>query len=241
MPKPFRIQTTTLDSVPSHEQFVVDCTVFFCQITSIHSIILLIVKVVWLFFGGRKKSSQHLEEKASQWEAAIALLQEMIGRQGEAKQKIAPNIFSFNAAISACEKAAKWPFSLCLLEKMLEIRLQMDVISLNAAISSCEKAGEWQQALVLFYGMLNWKLQRDLISYSAVISCCEKAGQWQQALHLLRCYKLERFLSLQRTAVVLKELTRCFFFFGGVISWFYGRCLCHNQIWKWGWTVSWIC
>ena len=145
---------------------------------------------------------QNLEEKASQWQAAIILLQGMIhGRQGETEQKIAPNVFSFNAAISACEKAAKWPFSLCLLEKMVEIRLQMDVISLNAAISSCEKAGEWQQALVLFHGMLNWKLHRDLISYSAVISCCEKAGQWQQALHLLRCYKLESFRSLQTTAV----------------------------------------
>ena len=209
MPKPFRIQTTTLDSVPSHEQFVVDCTVFFLpnHIDSLNHLVDCEGGVTMFF-------CQNLEEKASQWEAAIALLQEMIGRQGEAKQKIAPNIFSFNAAISACEKAAKWPFSLCLLEKMLEIRLQMDVISLNAAISSCEKAGEWQQALVLFYGMLNWKLQRDLISYSAVISCCEKAGQWQQALHLLRCYKLERFLSLQRTAVVLKELTRCFFLGG---------------------------
>ena len=188
-------------------------------------------------------NKQNLEEKASQWQAAIILLQEMIyGRQGEIKQKVAPNVFSFNAAISACEKAAKWPFSLCLLEQMVEIRLQMDVISLNAAISSCEKAGEWQQALVLFHGMLNWKLHRDLISYSAVISCCEKAGQWQQALHLLRCYKLEPFRSLQTTAVDWKSWHDFFCGGGGKAVGSWQMFIITSDItWNWGsdgWLTS---
>eukprot|EP00438_Fugacium_kawagutii_P019455 Skav230458 [mRNA] locus=scaffold186:48969:49418:+ [translate_table: standard] len=103
---------------------------------------------------------------------------------------LGPNIFSFNAAISACEKAAKWQTALGLLENLAELRLTADVITVNAALSSCEKApGEWQQALWLFHVMTSWQLQADQISYSSAISCCEKAGQWQQALNLLAGYK----------------------------------------------------
>ena len=44
------------------------------------------------------------QEKAAAWQQALTALWEM-GRHG---RRVLPNVVTFNAAISACEKAAKW-------------------------------------------------------------------------------------------------------------------------------------
>ena len=124
--------------------------------------------------------------KSKLWKQALALLFESMP-----KAQIQPNVISYNAAISACEKGGRWQEALTLFEAMTKAQIQPTVISYNAAVSACEKGGRWQEALTLFDAMPKAKVQPDVISYSAAISACEKGGQWQQALSLTPCPKLK--------------------------------------------------
>ena len=97
-----------------------------------------------------------------------------------------PDVISYSAAISACEKAGRCDAALSLFQTMREDDVRPDVISYSAAISACEKAGRCDEALSLFQTMREDDVRPDVISYSAAISACEKAGQWEKALSLLR-------------------------------------------------------
>ena len=50
--------------------------------------------------------------------------------------QIQPNVISYNAAVSACEKGGCWQEALTLFEAMPEAQIQQDVISYSAAISA---------------------------------------------------------------------------------------------------------
>ena len=67
------------------------------------------------------------------------------------KARIVPSDVSFNAGISACEKAGEWQVALLLFFHMATARITPDVISYSAAISACEKGCEWQMALCLAF------------------------------------------------------------------------------------------
>ena len=69
-----------------------------------------------------------------QWEQALSLLQEM------GRSQLQPDVVSYSAAISACEKGQQWEQALGLLQEMWRSQLQPDLISYNSAISGCEKA-----------------------------------------------------------------------------------------------------
>ena len=59
------------------------------------------------------------------------------------------NSVSYNAAISACQKAAQWQRVLGLLEAMLAEDIDPDLVGCSAAISACEQVGRWHQVLML--------------------------------------------------------------------------------------------
>ena len=61
------------------------------------------------------------------------MLQEMV------HQLLTPNVVSWSAAISACEKGKQWEGALGLLQEMVHQLLTPNVVSWSAAISSCEK------------------------------------------------------------------------------------------------------
>ena len=115
----------------------------------------------------------------------MALLREMPSKWLE------PNVISYSAAISSCEKSQLWEMALALLREMPSKELEPDVISYSAAISSCEKSALWEKALALLREMPSQWLEPDVVSYSAAISSCEKSGacnkhyQWKDALILL--------------------------------------------------------
>ncbi|CAJ1420612.1 unnamed protein product [Effrenium voratum] len=150
--------------------------------------------------------------KAHAWQAALALMQEMMakelqadevcyntliaacGRGGqwllalealqELMQKMHPSNASFSSAISACEKAFRWEQALVLLEA--QPRPQLSAV--NAAISACEKCSRWQEALLLFEGMPRRQLSPDRISFNAVL----RALPWRLSLSLLAQMPLSR-------------------------------------------------
>jgi pentatricopeptide repeat protein len=97
---------------------------------------------------------------------------------------VAPNVISFSAAISACEKGGQWQRALALLDEMRAKGVAPDVISFSAAISACEKGGQWQRALALLEEMRAKGVAPDVIAFSAAISACAHANQPERAMRL---------------------------------------------------------
>ncbi|MFC0693965.1 hypothetical protein ACFFG5_17815, partial [Paraburkholderia humisilvae] len=96
-----------------------------------------------------------------------------------------PDIITYNAAISACEKAARADDALRLFAHLQQHGLVRgvfpDTITYNAAISACEKAARADDALRLFAHLQQHGPARgvfpDIITYNATISACEKANR----------------------------------------------------------------
>ena len=63
---------------------------------------------------------------------------------------VEPDVITWNAAISACEKGGQWERAMELFQKMQERRVVPNVITWSAAISACEKSGAVQEAIELF-------------------------------------------------------------------------------------------
>ena len=63
-------------------------------------------------------------------------------------QELAPNVISYNAAISACEKGQRWEKALQLVREGVWQGLAPNVISYSAAISACEKGQQRSLKLV---------------------------------------------------------------------------------------------
>ena len=62
---------------------------------------------------------------------------------------ISAQVISYNAAISACEKAGRHDVVFQLLEQMRGRAVHPDLISYNAAISACAKSGKLDLAMQL--------------------------------------------------------------------------------------------
>ena len=84
---------------------------------------------------------------------AKALLRKMEGRG------LSPNVITYNAAISACEKGEQWEYALALLRRMEARRLRPDAISYCATISACGRGGQWERVLSLLDQMEEGGLQ----------------------------------------------------------------------------------
>ena len=55
---------------------------------------------------------------------------------------VTPNVITYNATISACEKDGLWQQALELLREMPERGVTPDVITYSATMSACEKASQ---------------------------------------------------------------------------------------------------
>merc|ERR1712118_2753 len=97
------------------------------------------------------------------------------------KNRLPPDVTSYNAAISSCEKIRFWELGLHFLEEC-EFYARPDTISYSAAISNCEKGGQWQRAHALLKTMCEVKVRPDIACYSAAISSCENGGRCLDAL-----------------------------------------------------------
>ena len=90
---------------------------------------------------------------AGEWQRGLELLWEMGGYGEFAGLK--PNVFTYNAGISACEKqeVGRWEVAVRLLREMEERDIKPDACSYNSCIVSCGKAGRWELSLQLLREM----------------------------------------------------------------------------------------
>ena len=81
------------------------------------------------------------------WHNACELLAEM------PKTKVQPNVYSFSAAITTCEKAGQWQHALGICQDMNHLHVVPNIITLNAVISSHGKGACWQPPLSFFQNL----------------------------------------------------------------------------------------
>ena len=96
--------------------------------------------------------------------------------------RLAPNLITYNAAISSLEKSLRWPLAVHTFA-LLTALASPDIVSYNSVISFCEKCCQWEMALDLF-SSITLNLRPNVISYTSTMSSCIKGFQWQVGLAL---------------------------------------------------------
>ena len=89
---------------------------------------------------------------AGHWRLSLGALQSV------AKALLERVDVTFNAAITAFERAGRWSMASHALGRMDQLSVARDAISYNASMSACEKGCRWGAALTLFKEMA--RLQR---------------------------------------------------------------------------------
>ncbi|CAK0863428.1 unnamed protein product [Prorocentrum cordatum] len=107
--------------------------------------------------------------------------------------KLEPDVISYNAGISACEKGKQWQPALALLSEMREAKLEPDVISYNAAICTSERCSQWRHAFSLLRVMRERHVETNDISYNLCITAYERSSRNLAGLSCYRCIGLSRF------------------------------------------------
>ena len=103
---------------------------------------------------------------------------------------MAPDLYGFSAALSACAAGAQWPEALLWLAAVGHMALQSNGVMVSAAVTACESAGRWAHALATFAQRLGQgpkslrarSLRPDLVLVNSAIA----AAPWSGALHLLK-------------------------------------------------------
>eukprot|EP00397_Hematodinium_sp_SG-2012_P022582 GEMP01023409.1.p1 GENE.GEMP01023409.1~~GEMP01023409.1.p1 ORF type:complete len:610 (+),score=129.07 GEMP01023409.1:70-1899(+) len=120
-------------------------------------------------------------DDAPLWHHAVLLLRTMKDKDG-----LLPNVKSYSACITACEKGGNWQVACRLLHEMQESTcITPNTIAYSACISVCAVGRAWDVALQLLEKMQRDRIPRDVIAYSSAITACQSDGQWMSALHLL--------------------------------------------------------
>ncbi|CAK0843427.1 unnamed protein product [Prorocentrum cordatum] len=91
--------------------------------------------------------------------------------------KLEPDVISYNAGTSACEKGEQWQRALALLSEMREAKLEPDVISYVAATCACERCGQWRHALSLLSEMRECNVETNDISYNVCTTAYERSSR----------------------------------------------------------------
>ena len=89
-----------------------------------------------------------------------------------------PDVFSYTATMSARKKCEHWELALRMLTEMRQGQLEPNVINYSAAISTSDSGEQWERALDMLSEMRQWQLKPNEVSYGAAISACEQGEQW---------------------------------------------------------------
>ncbi|CAE7588830.1 PCMP-E39 [Symbiodinium natans] len=110
---------------------------------------------------------------------------------------LAPDIVSFNAAASACEKRSQWCWALWIAsqrERCLPKMRGPELLTIsNACISACAKARRLSEALALGLEVE----APDKVTYNALVTACRSPGgeRWDMLFALMRRMQRRRLLA----------------------------------------------
>lgn len=98
---------------------------------------------------------------------------------------LAPDVISYNAAISACETQSDWVTAGSLLRELQDRGLQINAVTCSATVGILGKAGCWRKALDL---QSCFKSLASVISCSALATSCERRCCWKKAFDVISSY-----------------------------------------------------
>merc|ERR1719375_1854356 len=103
------------------------------------------------------------------------------------RSRLEPDVISYSAVISVCEKGQHWARAKGLLHEMCGFAVSLELISCNAAIAACEKGQQWEHSLSLLWDMQRVKTVPESVSYKAAISASgERAFELCMEMHRKR-------------------------------------------------------
>ena len=138
--------------------------------------------------------------KSGEWAKALSVLDSMEDRG------IAPEIFQYNAAISACGKNGEVQKALELFETMEKKGVTPDIISWNAIISACSKdANRLEKITALLADMRNRGILPDLITYSITIPFLCSNSRLDEGLRLTAEMRKRGFTVEQRLYQAIRD------------------------------------
>jgi len=95
------------------------------------------------------------------------------------------DMISFNAAISACEKAGQWERVLSMLSELKKSGTTPSALSFNVAVSACQKDGQWERGLAFLSELREASMTPDVMGFNAAILASDRGGQWELTLLFL--------------------------------------------------------
>jgi len=122
--------------------------------------------------------------EAKYWHRALGLMDEA---QGTGLQIDVVTIGSLMKGVP------KWTWSLNLLERMEQLRCDLNTITFNAAINACEEGGAWEVALAIMDDLTHSYLPLTMITWNSCINSCAKAEKWKVVLALLESMITAKF------------------------------------------------
>eukprot|EP00929_Paragymnodinium_shiwhaense_P066860 TRINITY_DN33592_c3_g1_i1.p1 TRINITY_DN33592_c3_g1~~TRINITY_DN33592_c3_g1_i1.p1 ORF type:complete len:639 (-),score=153.19 TRINITY_DN33592_c3_g1_i1:398-2314(-) len=98
---------------------------------------------------------------------------------------VAPNLATYCAVISVCDRAHEVDLALKLLAEMPEVKLDPQTFVFNAAMNACARSARWVQAMDLLRDLKGRGLQPDVVTYDSAILACQRSLRWKEALGLV--------------------------------------------------------
>merc|ERR1719188_174987 len=100
---------------------------------------------------------------------------------------VLPDVVTYNAVISACEKSRQWEPALQVAEEMQRWAVAPDKVTYSTLISACGWGLDWEMALAYFNRIeTTRRMKPDLVACTAAIGACGKASEWERSLLLLQ-------------------------------------------------------
>ena len=97
-----------------------------------------------------------------------------------------PDVFSYAAAISACERGGRADLALSTFQRMQLAGVRPNAVVYNTAIRACATEELWPAALSLLDDMREDGVAPTLVTYNAALTACERGGEWREAQLLLQ-------------------------------------------------------
>ncbi|CAM9889222.1 unnamed protein product, partial [Ectocarpus fasciculatus] len=118
--------------------------------------------------------------RSPRWQVSLSILQEM-----RDDATVAPDVYTFNAALMACAHGRQIRLAFALLSEMREAGIKPDLFTFSHLATACGHDGKWEMAFSLIDEMRAEGIRPSCVAYNAVIVACGNAGEHARAVGVL--------------------------------------------------------
>ena len=115
------------------------------------------------------------------------------------RSKLSPDLVTFSALTSACEKGQQWEKALALVQEMPSWLVLPSIVTYSALASALGRGGQWTLSVALYDVIRAEAVTFNEVFCGAMISACGLGNAWEAALHFL--FAMPGKLGLQRNEV----------------------------------------